>query len=160
MFEISLVAPRHAHLPSYVAALATGWSPDNTQDLHAEQLVSIRRDADAFLRDLISFDGPIRHADGTETPRLPNTLRWIWDGEFCGLVSLRWQAGTDALPASVPGHLGYGVVPWKQRRGYATTAVALTLRAARAVGLRRLFVAIEETNIASRRVIENNGGKP
>lgn len=159
MVEISLVVPNRARLASYVAALKAGWSPDNTQDLHQEHLVSIRRDADAFLRDLIAPDGPIRHADGTVAERLPAKLSWIWDGKFCGLVSLRWQAGTDALPPFVPGHLGYGVVPWKRRRGYAGMAVALALDQARGFGLRRLFVAIDEGNIASRRVVEKNGGR-
>lgn len=158
MLRISLVIPSHAYLPSYVAALKTGWSPDNTQDLHEEHLVSIRRDAAAFLNDLVAVTGTIRHADGTVTARLPNKLFWIWDGEFCGLLSLRWQTGTDALPDYCPGHLGYTVVPWKRGRGYATAAVAQALAEARRTGLQRLFAAVDADNTASRRVIEKNGG--
>lgn len=158
MPRISLVIPSRAYLPGYVAALRAGWSPDNTQDLHEEHLVSIRRDADAFLNDLVTVTGTIRHADGSMTERLPNKLFWIWDGEFCGLVSLRWQTGTDALPDYCPGHLGYTIVPWKRRRGYATAAVAQSLDEARRTGLRRLFVAVDADNAASRRVIEKNGG--
>lgn len=160
MAQISLVIPSRIYLPGYVAALKTGWSPDNTQDIHEEQLISIRRGADAFLKDLTAIAGPIRHADGTISERLPNRMFWIWDGEFCGLVSLRWQTGTDALPDYCPGHLGYAVVPWKRRRGYATAAVALALEEARRAGLKRLFVVIDIDNIASRRVIENSGGVP
>ena len=159
MTGISLVVPGPAHLPSYIAALETGWSPDNTQDIHDAHLASIRRDAGAFLADLNAFDGPIRHADDTVTARLPNQLRWIWDGEFCGLTSLRWQAGTSDLPPYVPGHIGYSVVPWKQRRGYASRAVALMLDDARRAGLTLLFAAIDSGNVASRRVIEKNGGR-
>jgi predicted acetyltransferase len=157
---ISLVIPSRTYLPGYVAALETGWSPDNTQDIHEEHLVSIRRDADAFLQDLVSVTGTIRHADGTVTPRLPNKLFWIWDGEFSGIIGLRWQAGTDALPSYLRGHIGYAVVPWKRRRGYATRALAQTLPEARAAGLKRVFITADEDNIASRRVIEKNGGVP
>ncbi len=158
MSGVSLVVPSRIHLPGYVAALETGWSPDNTHDIHLEHLTSIRRDANAFLKDLVFVTGTIRHADGTVTERLPNKLFWIWDGEFCGLVSLRWQTGTDALPDYCPGHLGYTVVPWKRRRGYATAAAAQALDEARRAGLQRIFAAVEADNVASRRVIEKNGG--
>ena len=158
MAAISLVTPSRTYLPAYVAALTTGWSPDNTRDVHEEHLISIRRDPDAFLRDLTAMHGPIRHADGSVTPRLPNKMFWIWDGDYCGVVGLRWQPGTDALPPAVPGHIGYGVVPWKRRRGYATEAVAMVLNEARAAGLRRVFLAADAGNPSSRRVIEKNGG--
>jgi predicted acetyltransferase len=158
MSAISLVTPGPAYLASYVAALRTGWSPDNTRDVHEEQLISIRRNTDAFLKDLIAMEGPIRHADGTITARLPNKMFWIWDGEFCGMIGLRWQAGNDALPPYVSGHIGYSVVPWKRRLGYASQALAMVLNEARGIGLRRVFVSADTGNLASRGVIEKNCG--
>jgi predicted acetyltransferase len=160
MPELTLITPSRAHIPGFVAALKTGWSPDNTQDIHAEQLTSIRRNVDAFLKDLTGAGGTIRHADGTVTPRLANRMFWMWDGEFCGIVGLRWQPGTVDLPPYVRGHIGYGVVPWKQRRGHASRALALVLPVARAAGLPRVFISARVDNIASRRVIERNGGVP
>lgn len=56
------------------------------------------------------------------------------------------------------GHLGYAVVPWKQRRGYATQALARLLPTARALGLPRVLVTCDTDSAASRRVIEANGG--
>jgi predicted acetyltransferase len=157
MATLSLIAPSLRYLPGYVAALETGWSPDNTQDIHAEQLASIRRDAAVFLADLLD-GGTIRHADGRVTTRLPDKMFWLWDGAFCGVIGLRWQAGSHDLPPFVRGHIGYAVVPWKRRRGYASTALAMVLAEARAVGLERVFLTADEDNIASRRVIERNGG--
>jgi predicted acetyltransferase len=155
---LRLVVPSRDYLAGYVAALATGWSPDTTQDVHHEHLVSIRRDPDAFLADLLAQDGTIRHADGMVTPRLPHRSFWLWDGEFCGMIDLRFARGGEELPPYVKGHIGYAVVPWKQRRGYATAALKLILPMARAEGMRRVFLTCDDGNAASRKVIERNGG--
>lgn len=74
------------------------------------------------------------------------------------MINLRWQRGTCELPPHVLGHIGYSVVPWKQRRGYATQALALMLREARREGLAEVIVTTDPDNVASQRVIEANGG--
>ena len=51
------------------------------------------------------------------------------------MIGLRWQAGTQELPPHCLGHIGYSIVPWKQRLGYATSALAQLLPEARAEGL-------------------------
>jgi hypothetical protein len=50
------------------------------------------------------------------------------------------------------------VVPWKQHRGYAKSALRLILPEARAVGLSYVEITTDPDNIASQRVIEANGG--
>jgi predicted acetyltransferase len=50
------------------------------------------------------------------------------------------------------------VVPWKQRRGYATRALHDLLPDAWAEGLRYVEITTDPDNIASQRVIEANGG--
>ena len=82
----------------------------------------------------------------------------MWDGEFCGVIGLRWQPGTEALPPYCLGHIGYAVVPWKQRRGYATLALGAMLADARAEGLRHVEITTGPDNVASQRVITANGG--
>ena len=163
MQEMKLVWPAQEYLPSYIAALERGWSPDNIRGYVAaqEELERIAADSEAFLASLVDKEGsgrPIILPDGTIVPRLPGYRRWLWDGEFCGSIGLRWQRGTEALPPHCLGHIGYAVVPWKQGRGYATGALREVLREAKTEGLRYVEITTAPDNIASQRVIQANGG--
>ena len=158
-----LIWPSREYLPGYVDALERGWSPDNVRAAAAarEQLELIAQDPEQFLASLVDRDAagnPITLLDGTVAPRLPGYHRWMWDGEFCGSIGFRWQPGTEALPSYCIGHIGYTVVPWKQRRGYATQALREILLDAKAEGLRYVDIATMPDNIASQRVITANGG--
>ena len=159
--SLDLVAPGPERLAGYMAALHAGWSPSTTRDVSREELAAIREDAALFLRRLRGeAGGTVRLASGEEVPRLPGKVFWLWDGAFCGAINLRHQPGTEALPPHVSGHVGYAVVPWKRRRGYATRALGLLLPVAHRLGLPRLLVTTARDNTASRRVIEANGGIP
>jgi predicted acetyltransferase len=154
--------PSEVELPGYVEALERGWSP-NTLDEQAgwAELDRIRRDPHAFLASLVDRDaaGPaISLPDGSTAERIPGFRKWMWDGAFCGTIGLRWRPGTEELPPHVLGHVGYSVVPWKRRRGYATAAVLAIRRDAAAEGLRWVDITTDTDNIASQRVIEGAGG--
>ena len=161
--EVILVWPTREHLPSYVAALERDWSPDTLRPEAArEELEQIAADPEAFVAAQIDREGagpPVTLPDGTKMKRLPGYRRWIWDGEFCGVIGLRWQPGTEALPAHVLGHIGFSVVPWKRKRGYATRALALILEDAAREGLRYVELTTKLENVASQRVIEANRGR-
>jgi predicted acetyltransferase len=157
------ITPDAAALPAYVAALEQGWSPDNVRGKAAadDQLAAIAADAAGFLAALDDPEargGPIPQPDGTFTERLPGFHRWIWDDGFCGSISLRWRPGTEDLPPTCLGHVGYAVVPWKQGRGHATAALAMILPDARAQGLRWIDLTTDPANLPSQKVITANGG--
>jgi predicted acetyltransferase len=159
---MELVWPAAEYLPGYVRALEQGWSPDNLRpQTGLDHLARIARDPDAFLSGLIDREAqgpPITLPDDTVVPRLPGYTLWMWNGEFCGSIGFRWQRGTTELPSYCLGHVGYSVVPWKRRRGYATRALRLLLPHARAEGLDYIELTTDADNLASRRVIEANGG--
>lgn len=149
-------------LDSYVVALRTGWSPNTMRPEAAqEELEQIATDPGRFVVSLVDREAagpPIEQPDGSLTPRLPGYWKWMWDGEFAGAVNFRWQPGTNELPSHVLGHIGYSVVPWKRRRGYATRGVAAILDDARAEGLTEVEITTDHDNVGSRRVIVDNGG--
>jgi predicted acetyltransferase len=156
--SLLLVEPASEYLAAYAEALERGWSPNNVRDVSGEHLAAIRADGVAFIASLLSQTGTVTLPDGTQIPKLPSRVRWMWDGAFAGQIGLRWQPGTDALPSHVLGHFGYAVVPWRRRRGYATEALRMMLDEARAVGLGSVEITADKGNIASCRVIEENGG--
>ena len=49
-------------------------------------------------------------------------------------------------------------MPWKPRRGYATRALKLALPQATNAGLPHVEIVTDIDNVASRKVIEANGG--
>ena len=159
---MKLVWPAAEYLPGYIDALERGWSPDNTRaDAGKEMLELIATDPAAYLASLVDREAngdPVMLPDGSTVPRLPGYNRWIWDGEFCGVVGFRWQRGTEALPPHCLGHMGYAVVPWKRKRGYATEALRALLPDAKTEGLRYVEITTNADNVASQRVVEANGG--
>lgn len=168
---MQLVLPAHAHLGAYTAALQRGWSPDNIRGAAAarDELERIAADADDFLAwmDDVDARGPlVTLPDGRQVPRLPGLRRWMWDDapgvadaeRFIGSINLRWMPGHAALPPHVLGHIGYAVTPWHGSRGHGTQALAQLLHVALQHGLPMVELTTDPGNIASQKVITNNGG--
>ncbi len=160
---MELVVPSLDRLGGYADALRRGWSADNIRlEVAArEELAKIAADPAAFVASLDDREakgGPVTFPDGSKAPRLPGYRRWIWDDGFCGSIGFRWQKGTSALPPYVLGHIGYAIVPWKRRRGYATRALALLLEDARREGLDHVTLTTDVDNEPSQKVIVANGG--
>jgi predicted acetyltransferase len=166
-----LVRPGREHLAAYDAALARGYLPASTRgaEIATEHRRLIAADPAALLARMHDPDGagpPVVAPDGSSHRRLPSTQRWMFDGPsdsvpgaFVGSISLRWNFERDApLPPHVLGHIGYSVVPWAQRRGHATRALAQMLALARSEGFVYLTITTDPDNVASQKVIVANGG--
>ena len=114
-------------------------------------------DADAFA----AFTTRLRQLADPHTWRpegfVPATHLWWVDGTtYLGRLSIRHSLTPWLLEFG--GHIGYGVRPSARRRGHATAMLAAALPIARRLGIDAALVTCDDTNVASRKVIEACGG--
>lgn len=85
------------------------------------------------------------------------TLWWVERAEYLGRIAIRHRLTPTLL--KVGGHIGYDVRPSARRRGHATAMLHAALPVAHGLGIDPVLITCEVDNIASRKVIEHNGGK-
>ena len=159
---MKILKPSVELLPSYAQALRQGWTGDQgTADRSVKELEVIALFPEALVAskdDPLALGGDVILDDGTEVPRLPGYYRWMWDGEVVGSINFRWAYGTTALPDHCLGHIGYSVAPWQQKKGYATSALRQILPYAWELDMPFVELTTNIENLASQKVIKNNGG--
>lgn len=73
-----------------------------------------------------------------------------------GIIDLRHELN-DFLKNF--GNSGYSVRPSERRKGYATQMLKLIIQRAAEVGMNKLQLSVEKSNVASIKTIAKNGGK-
>lgn len=162
-----LVAPHPHYQRSFLAAVAE-YPPEEVReaglvlfdatDLHPGERFTATELADAavfaaYCSRLTELDDPA----AVPPLMVPATILWWVDGnEYLGRISIRHQLTPFLLEQA--GHIGYGVRPSARRRGHATAMLAAVLPRAAALGIDPVLVTCDDTNIASRKVIEAAGG--
>ena len=56
------------------------------------------------------------------------------------------------------GHIGYGIRPSERGQGYASLMLSLSLPIAKELGLSRVLITCDKSNLASAKTIIKNGG--
>jgi len=161
---MELVRPSLEHVAGYIDARERGFSFDMNPAPAAIAAITAEIKADpakyiATVEDLNPVGRTVTLPDGTEVPRLPQYTRWMWDGEFAGVITFRWQRGTTDLPPTCHGHIGYAVVAWKRRLGYATQALHDMLELPRQEGLAFVDITTTPDNVGSQQVMLSNGAE-
>ena len=89
---------------------------------------------------------------------VPSSTYWLVDedNEVVGRVNIRHEL-TPKLER-FGGHIGYAIAPSQRRKGYGTMILKLALVKAKELCLKRILITCDIDNIASRKIIENNGG--
>ena len=91
--------------------------------------------------------------------KVPDTTLFCLDMDrniFVGAVNIRHYL-TEEMLLHV-GHIGDGVRPSERRKGYATAMIGLALEEAKKLGINRVLMVCDKTNIGSAKSIMNNGG--
>ena len=91
--------------------------------------------------------------------KVPHTTLFCLDIDrniFVGAVNIRHYLTEEMLVNA--GHIGDGVRPTERRKGYATAMIGLALEEAKKLGINRVLMVCDKTNIASAKSIINNGG--
>lgn len=108
---------------------------------------------DRYLRALA------RIRDGVDLPAgfVPATLWFGFAGDvIIGRLSFRHRLNDHLLREG--GHIGYGTVAAYRRQGYGLGMLRLALPRAKAMGLDRVLITCDDTNLGSRAIIEHCGG--
>jgi predicted acetyltransferase len=89
---------------------------------------------------------------------VPTTqLWWVSGTTYLGRLSIRHTL-TGWL-RQYGGHIGYGVRPSARCQGHASAMLAASLPAAKRLGIDPALLTCDDTNLASRKVIEACGGR-
>jgi predicted acetyltransferase len=148
--EIQLVAPAERYRESFLRGL---------RELRHEGLPwHVAVDLEAVEQDFAGFvAAKLADADRRTEAFAPKTHLWaVADEQFVGRISILHELN-DALRIE-GGQIGYDTVPSFRGRGVATEMLRQALPAARALGLTAVLLTCDDTNVASIRVIEKNGG--
>lgn len=91
--------------------------------------------------------------------RVPDSVFFLLDEDrkrLLGAVDIRHYLN-DALLKS-GGHIGDGIRPSERRKGYATEMIRMALEECRKLGIRKVLMTCDKSNIGSARSIIRNGG--
>lgn len=116
------------------------------------------------LDDESAFEGYVARvvAERTEAGIVPGfvpmtTLWWVEGEEMLGRLAIRHFLIPRLERAG--GHIGYDVRPSARRQGHATAMLRAALPVAAGLGITEALLTCDDTNVASRRVIEACGGR-
>ncbi len=99
----------------------------------------------------------MRMGEGLPKGYVPESVMWLVDGdEFIGEASIRHELNDFLL--QVGGHIGYLIRPSKRQQGYGKQILKLSLEKTKKMGIKKVLLTCDETNIGSYKIIEANGG--
>lgn len=155
MKKLKLVLPSKKYASAYLKAL-NAFAKEKNNVAKGPDRVRILHSVKDFPQFMKVFN---EERKGISIPnnRVPATLYLAVVGnKVVGRVHIRHRLNKGLK--IVGGHIGYSVVPSERRKGYATQMLHLALQKTKKMGIKKALVTCDETNIASKKVIEKNGG--
>ena len=114
-----------------------------------------------FRNDYHDFDYYLENLETNEPKdgRVPDSVYFLLDVErdiLLGAVNIRHCLNDYLLQFG--GHIGDGIRPSERRKGYATEMIRLSLIECRKLGINRVLMVCDKTNVGSAKSIIKNGG--
>ena len=114
-----------------------------------------------FRNDYHDFDYYLENLETNEPKdgRVPDSVYFLLDVErdiLLGAVNIRHCLNDYLLQFGV--HIGDGIRPSERRKGYATEMIRLALIECRKLGINRVLMVCDKTNVGSAKSIIKNGG--
>ncbi|MBQ7172033.1 MAG: GNAT family N-acetyltransferase [Clostridia bacterium] len=114
-----------------------------------------------FKNDWRDFDYYLAHLEQktAAADKVPSSVFFLLDTErdrLLGAVCIRHCLNDELFREG--GHIGDGIRPSERRKGYATAMIRLALDECRKLGIGRVLMTCDKTNIGSAKSIVKNGG--
>lgn len=92
--------------------------------------------------------------------QLPTSEYELFDGETkFGFIQIRHKPShAKEVPPNMASHIYYEIYPLYRGKGYGKQILKLGLDEAKKIGLKEVLLTCYEDNIASKKIIEANGG--
>jgi predicted acetyltransferase len=114
-----------------------------------------------FKNDYHDFDYYLEHLEFKEPEgdKVPDSVFFLLDAErnvLLGAVNIRHYLNDYLLQYG--GHIGDGIRPSERRKGYATEMIRLSLIECKKLGIDKVLMVCDKSNIGSAKSIMKNGG--
>ena len=147
---IRLVKPTIKYKQSFINGIKEFQREEKTSK---ENIKKLEQDFSGFVKQMRNYE------KGKNLPkrRVASTYLWLTDGkQWIGETNIRHKLNRALKKDG--GHIGYGIRPSKRKKGYGVIILALALRKAQRLGIKKALVTCDDDNIGSRKIIESNGG--
>ena len=114
-----------------------------------------------FENDYHNFEEYLRHLELKEEQgeNVPNSVFFLLDETkniLLGAINIRHYLNSTLINHG--GHIADGIRPTQRKKGYATEMIRLALIECKKMGMKRVLITCDKTNIASAKSIIKNGG--
>lgn len=149
--DLQLIDPCQDYKDAFLDFYTDFWEND---PVNSGFYVEGVRDFEPYVMGLHAEAQGIDLLDG----HVPCNHYWlVASGSILGVIRIRHNIESRFLREEA-GHIGYDMAPRFRRRGLGSRMLAIGLKRAAIIGLKRVMISADEDNVASRNVIESNGG--
>ncbi|MDO6544882.1 GNAT family N-acetyltransferase [Photobacterium sanguinicancri] len=150
---MELVSPSHEFEAAFAAFYDDFLANDHE---NSEYYLAGKQDFTSYVKHLLDEANGVNLADGY----VPCNHYWLVNDNksILGAIRVRHNIDNEFL-ALEAGHIGYDMAPSFRQKGNGKLMLKLALAKAKALGIDSALITADEDNLASRSVIESNGGQ-